>query len=459
MSDKKQNELKSRKTNNLRLILFYTYFIKFFRISLIVLFIPFFLSFVFLDLWLDTPSIEDNINSNENNGSIIIDKNTNQIIASYPGQSKYESISIYKMPENLIKAVLSLEDKNFFDNPAGIPWSSLIKVNVDCLAGASDQCRGGSGIVQQLVKNTKGDDSRSINRKVTELFLSLKLSQNVSKQTLLEAYLNNVYYGQNSYGVETASKKYFGHSVASIDETGKYLISDTKACFLASLLQSPDTYSQALFVINNPDTRFADRINFCQKNIDSTSLSYFETTGNLQKYSENVQTEELFSEIKLRLSGKSQTTKQTIKTPSQIIATKADQLILTDYSVSVLRSNNWIFYIDYDKNQPINDELKLQISKQESQKCTQNNCQESQSSNTLITNFRLLSWSKLFKYSGWFLISMAIVFVILTILNKLYLSIAPKSWLLNTRPKLIQKSLIEIRNLLIFMRRLVFGKR
>jgi membrane peptidoglycan carboxypeptidase len=237
-------------------------------------------SFIFstvLDLWLSTPLLALPINNNENPGSLILDKNTNQTIAAYPGKSKYESVSIYNLPQNFIKAVLTLEDKNFFENPTAIPWTSMAKVSFDC-ATKHDNCRGGSGIVQQLVKNVSGNDSPTLKRKIDELFLSLKLGQSVSKQTILETYLNSVYYGQNSYGVETASKTYFNHSALAKDNSGKYLLSDTKACFLASLLQSPDAYSKSIFKDQDQNSVFLSRITFCLENMNSTSLAYSKGT-------------------------------------------------------------------------------------------------------------------------------------------------------------------------------------
>lgn len=459
MSQQKLAQLKQKGLLKKRLKVFLAYFVKVLRIVLIILFLPIFTVFVFFDLWLDTPSIADNIISNENNGSVIVDRNTNQVIASYPGQAKYESVSIYKMPENLIKAVLTLEDKNFFDNPAGIPWTSLVKVNVDCATSSLDQCRGGSGIIQQLVKNTKADDSRTINRKVTELFLSLKLSQNVSKQRVLEAYLNNVYYGQNSYGVETASKTYFGHSVIATDSTGKFFLSDTKACFLASLLQSPDSYSQSLFTSNNPDTRFADRINFCQKNISQADLSYFEVVGKTPTYFDSVPVQDLFSQVKYRLSGETENFNPETIATSQIIASKADSLILKDYSQALLRSKNWIFYVDYDRDQPVDENLEIKISRQDSQNCQNSECQNTQSNDPSLTSFRLLSWSRLFKYTGWFLIALGMIYLYQLLLKILYLRLAPKSWLVNIKPSLISRLFSGFKNLFIFARHLLTGKR
>ncbi|MEI6728358.1 MAG: transglycosylase domain-containing protein [bacterium] len=459
MSQQKLSQLKQKGLFKRRFKVFLAYFVKVLRIALILLFLPIFVSFVFLDLWLDTPSIADSLSSKENNGSLIVDKNTNQVIASYPGQSKYESVSIYKMPENLIKAVLTLEDKNFFDNPAGIPWTSLVKVNVDCATSSSDQCRGGSGIIQQLVKNTKADDSRTINRKVTELFLSLKLSQNVSKQRVLEAYLNNVYYGQNSYGVETASKTFFGHSVIATDSDGKFFLSDTKACFLASLLQSPDGYSQSLFVNNNPDTRFADRINFCKKNISQADLSYFQAVGKTPTYFESVAVEDLFSQVKYRLSGKTENFNSDSISNAQIIAAKADNLILEDYSQSLLRSKNWIFYVDYDKSQSIDKNLEIKISRQDLQNCQNPDCQNSQTDTPSLSSFRLLSWSRFFKYTGWFLIALGVIYLYQLLLKILYLKLAPKSWSVNLKPSLISRIYDRIKNLLIFAKHLFTSRR
>jgi|694.fasta_scaffold120411_2 membrane peptidoglycan carboxypeptidase len=218
--------------------------------------------FTIADLWLTTPVLALPTDTQSTKGTLVIDKNTNQIVSNYTQKSNLQPVSIYTIPQNLIQAVLTLEDQNFFQNPSAIPWSSILKVNLECLAKSSD-CRGGSGIVQQLVKNVSGDDSPTFGRKINELFLSLKLSQKVSREVILEAYLNNVFYGQNSYGVQTASQTYFDHAVSAKDSSQKYLLSDSKACFLASLLQSPNIYSKSVFGENNSTSAFASRIDFC----------------------------------------------------------------------------------------------------------------------------------------------------------------------------------------------------
>jgi len=144
------------------------------------------------------------------------------------------------IPRRMQLAILALEDENFYRNEDGIPWSNLVGASITCLTSALADCRGASGISQQLVKNVTSDDESTLNRKIRELFTALKLGNNedFDKERILNLYLNTVGFGRNAHGVEAASQSYFGKEIKDIRMH--------EACFLASLPQDPVIYNNAL---------------------------------------------------------------------------------------------------------------------------------------------------------------------------------------------------------------------
>ena len=144
------------------------------------------------------------------------------------------------IPRNMQLAILALEDENFYNNQDGIPWSNLAGASVKCLTSGLSDCRGASGISQQLVKNVTTDDESSLDRKVRELFTALKLGNNpnYNKERILNLYLNTVGFGRNAHGVQAAAESYFGKDIRTVDTN--------EACFLASMPQDPVQYNTAL---------------------------------------------------------------------------------------------------------------------------------------------------------------------------------------------------------------------
>ena len=115
------------------------------------------------------------------------------------------------IPQNLANAYIALEDKRFPDHD-GVDWfRTFAAVFHD---GGST---GGSTLTQQLIKNLTGENKRTINRKFYEILMALNLEKNVSKETVLEAYMNTVYMSHGCYGVQTAAEKYFGKNVQDLN--------------------------------------------------------------------------------------------------------------------------------------------------------------------------------------------------------------------------------------------------
>jgi penicillin-binding protein 1A len=137
--------------------------------------------------------------------------------------------------QNFVEALLAREDSRFFNHHGIDPVGIARAVVTDLLHRRLRQ--GGSTLTQQLALNTflGGKHVRSLNRKLLEAFLAIRIEQNFTKKQILEAYMNRIYFGEGVYGIETASQAYF-------DKPAKQL-SLTQAAMLVALIRSPYRYS------------------------------------------------------------------------------------------------------------------------------------------------------------------------------------------------------------------------
>ena len=117
------------------------------------------------------------------------------------------------IPKYLQKAAIAIEDKRF-EKHHGVDWRGTTRAIVYTLFGKNVQ--GGSTITQQLVKNVTGDNEVTVKRKITEIYRALELEKRYEKDEILEAYLNEVFFGQSCYGVVTASRMYFNRDVSDL---------------------------------------------------------------------------------------------------------------------------------------------------------------------------------------------------------------------------------------------------
>ena len=122
---------------------------------------------------------------------------------------RYEDI-----PENLINAAIAIEDKRFYEHQ-GVDWITTVKACLNMFMGGDSQF-GGSTITQQLVKNDTGDKSVTVQRKVMEIFRAQYAEKLYEKDTIMEYYLNSIYFGRGCYGVKTAAEEYFGKELQSL---------------------------------------------------------------------------------------------------------------------------------------------------------------------------------------------------------------------------------------------------
>ena len=140
-------------------------------------------------------------------------------------------VSYDNIPDALKEAFICVEDKRFKEHN-GVDWLRTGKAVVMYFFG--DGSFGGSTITQQLVKNLTGDNQNTIQRKVQEIFRALKLEKDMSKEEILEMYMNIVFLGNNCYGVQAASNFYFDKDVADL--------SLTECAALAGIVKNPSQY-------------------------------------------------------------------------------------------------------------------------------------------------------------------------------------------------------------------------
>ena len=122
-------------------------------------------------------------------------------------------VDLENIPKYLQKAAIAIEDKRF-EKHHGVDWKGTTRAILYTLFGKNVQ--GGSTITQQLVKNVTGDNEVTVKRKITEIYRALELEKRYEKDEILEAYLNEVFFGQSCYGVVTASRMYFNKDVSDL---------------------------------------------------------------------------------------------------------------------------------------------------------------------------------------------------------------------------------------------------
>ncbi|WP_218715856.1 transglycosylase domain-containing protein [Nocardia sp. MH4] len=139
---------------------------------------------------------------------------TTEISKVVPPQGNRTEVSIDQIPPHVRNAVIAAEDRDFYTNP-GFSVSGFARAARDNILG-KESAGGGSTITQQYVKNALVGDERSMTRKMHELVISAKMARQWSKEDILAAYLNTIYFGRGAYGIDAAAKAYFGKPVQEL---------------------------------------------------------------------------------------------------------------------------------------------------------------------------------------------------------------------------------------------------
>lgn len=187
------------------------------------------------------------------------------LLAELHGEQDRTPLPLAAVPPLLVQAVLAAEDRRFFDHE-GVDARGVARAAIrDVGAGRADE--GGSTITEQLVKNTLVTPQRTVTRKVREATLALGLEQSLSKQQILERYLDTVYFGQGAYGAGAALHTWFGISATAGDPPPG--LSAGQAALLAGLIRSPSSADP----LAHPDAARARRATVLQAMVETGVLT------------------------------------------------------------------------------------------------------------------------------------------------------------------------------------------
>jgi membrane peptidoglycan carboxypeptidase len=182
-----------------------------------------------------TVSIPDP-NAYVNSQSTIIQYSNGSEIGRIGTQNR-QILPLSKIPLRVRNAVMAAEDRNFYSNRA-FSATGIARALINNLKSGSLNGEGGSTITQQYAKTAFLTPSRTIQRKIKELVISLKLENALTKDQILENYLNTIYFGRGSYGVQTAAQQYFNRNANQL--------SISQSAVIASILRSPGYYDPVL---------------------------------------------------------------------------------------------------------------------------------------------------------------------------------------------------------------------
>lgn len=169
--------------------------------------------------------------------AIIMEARDGTVFARY-GDFHGDTLAVANLPPHLVQAFIAVEDRRFYDHGGVDLWGVLRAAVTNIFAGHVVQ--GGSTLTQQLAKNLFLGPQRTMRRKIQEVLLALWLEHKYSKDEILSAYLNRIYLGSGTYGVDAAARLYFGKSARDVNVR--------EACILAGLPRAPSRYSP----LNNP---------------------------------------------------------------------------------------------------------------------------------------------------------------------------------------------------------------
>ncbi|MFJ5120585.1 transglycosylase domain-containing protein [Kitasatospora sp. NPDC088548] len=183
----------------------------------------------FAVLYVLVPVPDPNAHAVAQNNIYLYSDGTTEIART--GAVNRTDVTIDRIPPDIQHAVVSAEDRTFYQN-RGIDLKGMLRAGWNTLLGKGMQ--GGSTITQQYVKNYYLTQDQTISRKGRELFIALKVDQQRDKNEILAGYLNSSYFGRNAYGIQSAAHAYYGTDVSHLTLA--------QGAYLAALLQAPSAY-------------------------------------------------------------------------------------------------------------------------------------------------------------------------------------------------------------------------
>lgn len=167
------------------------------------------------------------------------------MISTLKGSRDSYYLTLDEMPVSVVSAIVSIEDKKFFKHE-GIDYRAILRA-VKAFIDEGRPTQGGSTITMQLARNTFLSQEKTWQRKVEEMFIAHGLEQKYTKEQILEFYLNNIYFGNGYYGIQSASRGYFNRDVTELDLS--------EIAFLCAIPNNPTDYDP----ITNKENTYARR--------------------------------------------------------------------------------------------------------------------------------------------------------------------------------------------------------
>ena len=193
-----------------------------------------------------------------------------RLIAEF-GEKRRNPVKISQVPDAMVQAFLAAEDDRFFEH-AGVDFQGLLRAAVELLRTGKKR-QGGSTITMQVARNFFLSSEKTYLRKLTEILLAYKIEGSLSKEEILELYLNKIYLGQRAYGVEAAAQVYYGISIADL--------SVARIAMIAALPKAPSRINP----VTNPEAA-VDRRNYVLGRMHE--LGYLDTAAYKAAVSEPV---------------------------------------------------------------------------------------------------------------------------------------------------------------------------
>lgn len=201
-----------------------------------------------------TPHINSSMVGSTKQATFVYDAAGNKIDELVAANSNRILVTMDQIPQNMADAIVAIEDERFYEHN-GVDLMGMIRAGYQFLITLGDEKQGASTITQQLLKNTiftewteEGDNMiKSIKRKLQEQYLAVELTKVLSKEEILERYMNTINLGQNTLGVEAASQRYFGKSVSELTLS--------ECATIAVITQNPSKYNPISHPENNVKRR------------------------------------------------------------------------------------------------------------------------------------------------------------------------------------------------------------
>ena len=194
--------------------------------------------------WIETaPELDLSVFNSQAQTSFIYDK-YGTLVTEFSGTENRINVTLDEVPQNLIDAVIAVEDARFYEHN-GVDVKRIVGAFVQNLLNNSMQ--GGSTITQQLIKLTMLSSEQTYKRKLQEAYLALQLEEQVSKEQILQEYLNTIFMGGSVYGVKAAALDYFGKDLVEL--------SLRECAMLARMIRSPNNYNprRCYYTLNTPE--------------------------------------------------------------------------------------------------------------------------------------------------------------------------------------------------------------